>query len=282
MKIPYRNLLTLRLSNPNSTKFCDIKFNYSKNKTLYSKTFDNGKLLEYKSEQSYVKYSPNSGSPVTSIFEDAFTKIVRNFHKNSNKLKSLFKLNKSTGEKYIANFDNKENLIDLLLNDTKNNKYTSFVMNENGDIIDFKGDTFDKNIANIKYNRKADRFEFRTNKETSSAENSILTTQTLYIDNPDNKISKDYINMQFNNGTTEESTTSVDTYIEKDGTRQLLEEILYDTKTKELIFHGIKDSNNDYVYLAARITNEDGSKSYRLVSDFNNGKTIEIKNPDKI
>lgn len=282
MKPILNNLITVRLTNPNSTKYCDIRFNYAKKEILNSKTYDAGKLIEYKHKKGYVKYSPDTGFPITSMFEDAKTKIIRGFQRKSNKLKSLFRLNKTTNEKYVASFDSKETLRDLIVHNQQNNTHTALKMNKNGDIVDIKGDKLDKDISSIKFNKNTSKFEFRTKKQINEDKYNIYSSETLYIDDL-NSISKEYsTSFPKTNNPSRQAYTSINTYIEKNGKQQEIEAIIYDTNTKEMILHEIKDTNGNQVYGAVRMTNEDGTNTYRLIGDYNNGKIIDVKRPDKL
>lgn len=281
MKPVLNNLITVRLSNPNSSKFCDVRFNYSKNKILNTKTFENGKLVEYKHDNGFTKYSPITGLQTISMLDNAKEKVIKTFQKRSNKLKNLFKFNKTNNEKYVAEFDANEKLSSLLIFNTKKNKSTSLKINEAGDIIDIKGDKLDKQIANVKYNKDSAKFEFRTNKQIKKTPYGIESSETLYIDNL-NGVSKKYLTFTDPSKSSKPLYAGVETSIEKNGKQQLIEDVIYEPETNEIILHEIIDSNDKCVYRAVRSTYEDGSKTYGLVGDYNNGKTIDIKRPDRL
>lgn len=105
-------------------------------------------------------YSKETNSPIKTLITDDCKNIFKVFGENSNKLKKLYINDKGKNLKYIADLDNDENIINLLVFDNMHKTKTNFKMNKSGDVIQVNGDIPSKNFNNIKYDRKNSGIKF--------------------------------------------------------------------------------------------------------------------------
>ena len=330
MKARFNSLVTLRLNNSNNLKYCDIRLNSAKRKILYTKSYDAGKLVEYKTDNYKIQNSNKTGFPVLKVFENAKTKIIRDFHENSAKLRRLLMHNKGADEKYIATFDRNENIRELMIGypktatetvfeddiikitgklyankpelsklfllnkqtnqefmieeeacketldklsvDSKNMKTsTVFKIDENGNVISVNGKSVNRDIVTVKYDREKSLFELSTSKHIKEDTYGIYSEEEkLYLGSLNNKL-KVYDCSEYKDSGKE--IKSVRTYTEKNGQYNLIEDLIYDSKTNNILLHEIRNLNDEVVYLAVDMSDDTG---YRLCGDYNLGKTINI------
>ena len=204
-------------------------------------------------------------------------RISGEFNKKT-ELLGVFLLNKITGEEFVVEDDACKDTMQKLLSNNQNRKAsTIFKINKDGEVFEIKGKSFDKNIETIKFNKEDLTFELDAAKSFKEDSYGIYAQEEkLYLNGINNKL-KVYGNSEYKSNSNK--IVSVTTYVENNDKYQLVEDIIYDSKTNNMLLHEIRTSNNEIIYLAVEMSNDSG---YRLCGDYNQGKTINFRNPEKV